>query len=85
MEMRKGNTAVMNVMWLTDSEVKAMNKKQFENEANYQVIMSFAKKFLNDGTITEENYRDFDTKMRQKYRPTFGTLFTDIDLDKSLI
>ena len=47
--------------------------------------MSFAKKFLNEGTITEEDYREFDTKMRQKYKPTFGTLFTDLSLDKCLL
>ncbi len=61
-----------------------MSKEQFENERNYQVSMSLARKLLNDGTISEENYRDFDTRMQQKYRPTFGTLFTDINLDKCL-
>ncbi len=82
--MQTGNIAAMNVMWLTDSEVAMMSKEQFENEKNYQVSMSLARKLLNDGTISEENYRDFDTKMQQKYNPTFGTLFTDINLDKCL-
>lgn len=75
----------MNVISLTGSEVEAMKKRRLDNEQSYQISMSFARKFLHEGTITEEDYREFDTKMRQKYKPTFGTLFTDLSLDKCLL
>lgn len=75
----------MSAISLTGSEAENIMKRRLDNEQSYQISMSFAKKFLNEGTITEEDYREFDTKMRQKYKPTFGTLFTDLSLDKCLL
>lgn len=62
--------------------VDAMSKEQYKNERVYLMTMSFAKKMLNKGVISEDQYHDFDTKMQQKYAPTFSILFTDINLDK---
>jgi hypothetical protein len=42
--------------------------------------MSLARKILHDRAITERMYREFDTKMRDKYQPGFGDLFSDIRL-----
>lgn len=67
------------------SGVAEMTEQEFRNEKLYQVTMSLAKKLLHDSVITEKNYFDFDTKMRQKYSPKYGRLFTDINLDKCLI
>lgn len=51
-----------------------------KREKLYEVTMSHARKMLSEGLITEEQYRIFDTKMQEKYRPVFGTLFSDIRL-----
>ena len=56
-------------------------KTQAMNEIRYLVAMGLAKKFLNEDTITRECYKSFDTKMQQKYRPTWSKLFTDLKLD----
>ena len=44
------------------------------------VTMHIARKMLNEGLITEEEYRQIDTIFSEKYQPTLGTLFADIDL-----
>jgi hypothetical protein len=60
--------------------VEAMSKEQMKQEKLYQITMSIAKKMLDDGLITKEEYTIIDTKMQEKYQPTLGTLFADIDL-----
>ena len=57
-----------------------MQDKGFMNEKLYQVTMSLARTLLADGAITEQQYADFDTKMRQKYEPKIGPFFADIGL-----
>ena len=64
----------------TDSEVAAMSKEQMRREKLYQITMSIAKRMLADGLISKEEYAMIDTKMKEKYQPTLGTLFADIDL-----
>lgn len=64
----------------TDSEVAAMSKEQMRREKLYQITMSMAKRMLDDGLISKEEYAIIDTKMKEKYQPTLGTLFADIDL-----
>lgn len=64
----------------TDSEVAAMSKEQMRREKLYQITMSIAKRMLADGLISKEEYTIIDTKMKEKYQPTLGTLFADIDL-----
>ena len=50
------------------------------NEVIYQMTMNAARKMLKEGVITEDEYRVFETKMREKYSPKIGVLFSDIDL-----
>lgn len=57
-----------------------MNKEEFKNEKLYQATMHIARKMFNEGLITEEEYRQIDTIFSEKYQPTLGTLFADIDL-----
>ena len=57
-----------------------MTEREFRDEKVYQVTMSLARKLLSDGAITEGDYRAFDTKMREKYQPVFGSIFSDIKL-----
>lgn len=54
-----------------------MNEDQFEREKLYQATMNMFQAMLKDGLITEEQYSIIDTKMREKYQPIFGTLFSD--------
>jgi len=42
--------------------------------------MSIARKMLQEGIVSEEEYRRIDTIFLEKYRPVFGTLFSDISL-----
>jgi hypothetical protein len=76
-----GNIAAMNVMWLNDLEVFRMSEDQFRNELLYQTTMSLVRSMMNKDMISEEEYHEFNTIMLDKYRPIFGTLFSDISLN----
>ena len=78
MEMRTENTAPMPATSQTASEVvTAMNEDQFEREKLYQATMNMFRSMLKKGLITQEQYAIIDTKMREKYQPIIGTLFSD--------
>ena len=62
----------------TVSEAARMSKEQMRQEKLYQVTMSMVRKMLAEGLITEEEYRQIDTMFLEKYRPLFGTLFSEI-------
>lgn len=62
----------------TGSEVTRMSKEQMGQEKLYQATMSMVRKMLAEGLITEEEYRQIDTMFLEKYRPLFGTLFSEI-------
>ena len=57
-----------------------MSKEDFRNEKLYQTTMHLARKMLEEGIISEEEYRQIDTIFLEKYKPVFGTLFSDISL-----
>lgn len=57
-----------------------MSKEEFRNEKLYQTTMHLAKKMLEEGVVSEEEYRRIDTIFLEKYKPVFGTLFSDISL-----
>ena len=44
----------------------------------YQATMSMVRRMLEKGLISEEEYRQIDTMFLEKYRPVFGTLFSEI-------
>ncbi len=46
-----------------------------ENEIDYALAMNLALELLKQGVISEADYRNFDTKMQQKYQPKIGGLF----------
>ena len=58
--------------------VMAMNEDQFEREKLYQATMNMFRSMLKKGLITEEQYTIIDTMFLAKYRPLFGTLFSEI-------
>ena len=55
----------------------AVNEDQFEREKLYQATMNMFRSMLKKGLITQEQYAIIDTKMREKYQPIIGTLFSD--------
>lgn len=57
-----------------------MSYEEGKREIIFQMTMSAARQMLEKGLISEEEYKQFDTKMQQKYNPTFGTLFLNINL-----
>ena len=57
-----------------------MSNEQFENEKLYQATMSVVRSMLEKELITAVEYEQIDTIMREKYKPTLGTLFSDIRL-----
>lgn len=62
----------------TGLEVARMSKEQMRQEKLYQATMSMIRRMLTEGLITEEEYRQIDTMFLEKYRPLFGTLFSEI-------
>ena len=71
----------MNATSLTVSKVVTMmSKEEFRNEKLYQTTMHLARKMLEEGIISEEEYRQIDTIFLEKYKPVFGTLFSDLSL-----
>ncbi len=57
-----------------------MSERKMQNEKLYQATMAITRSMLNQGLITEEEYRQIDTIFTEKYAPSSGTLFSDIDL-----
>ena len=57
-----------------------MTKHEFTRESRYQVLMYFIRKMLTDGLITEEEFRQIDTKYRGKFRPVTDDLLSGISL-----
>lgn len=80
METPIENTALMSATSAIGSEVGSMSRDDFQREKLYQATMSMARKMLHDGLISEEEYRQIDTIFLEKYRPVFGTLFSDLSL-----
>ncbi|MCD8074181.1 MAG: hypothetical protein LUF27_03935 [Lachnospiraceae bacterium] len=57
-----------------------MSEEQMKNEKLYQATMSMVMRMLENGIINEQEYRQIDTIFLEKYRPVFGTLFSDTRL-----
>ena len=58
--------------------VTAMSKEEFRNEKLYQTTMHIVRKLMQDGVISADEYRQIDAIFLKKYRPFFGSLFSDI-------
>lgn len=57
-----------------------MTKEQFQREKMYLTTMTIARNLLKNEIISEVEYHEIDTKFTNKYRPSLGTLFSDIGL-----
>lgn len=53
-----------------------MSEQEFKREMQYQVAIQAAKSLLKSGAISEEEYRQIDTILLEKYRPTLATLLS---------
>lgn len=60
--------------------ITVMNRTDFKNEMLYQTTMSIARQVLKNKIISKEEYQQIDTIITNKYNPTLGTLFANIDL-----
>lgn len=54
-----------------------MTRTDGEKTAAYEITMFFIRKWLDEGLISRDDYYQIDTKMLEKYRPYFGSLFSD--------
>lgn len=70
----------MSAILPTGLGVARMTEEQFRAEKLYQTTMNIARRMLSQGLISEEEYCQIDTIFLEKYRPVFGTLFSDISL-----
>lgn len=57
-----------------------MSKEMFTTEMRYQAAVSLAKKMLEKGLLTEEEYAVIDTILLKEIRPSLGTLLSQNDL-----
>ena len=57
-----------------------MSKEEGLGEVTYQMVMRASWKMLQSGLLSEDEYLEFEAKMREKYCPVIGLLFSDIDL-----
>ena len=57
-----------------------MTRRQMQNESRFLMTMGIARKMLSEGIISKEDYGKIDTMFTNKYRPSLGTLFSDISL-----
>ena len=57
-----------------------MSKEMFTAEMWYQAAVSLAKKLLEKGLLTEEEYAVIDTILLKEIRPSLGTLLSQNDL-----
>ena len=51
-----------------------MGEQEFRAELRYRMSLSVARSMLEEGAITEEEYREIDTILLKKHRPVLGTL-----------
>lgn len=52
-----------------------MTREQFQREQAYQVTLAIARSMLRNKLINEDEYRELDAMMLDKYRPLIGSLY----------
>lgn len=80
METGNGNIAATIAMYWIVSGAVLMKHDEMKRTAQYESSMNMFRKWLETGLITEDEYAIIDTKMQAKYRPRFGSLFSDPSL-----
>jgi hypothetical protein len=59
-----------------------MSDSVFNAELQYQIAVSIAKELLSQGLLTKEEFAVIDTKLKNDFKPTLGTLLSENDLIK---
>lgn len=77
-EIGGDTTKLQNALKGVNGQIKS--KEQFHNEKMYQSTMIIARKLLEQGAMTRNEYDEIDTIFTEKYHPTLGTLFCDLGL-----
>lgn len=54
-----------------------MSREELKAEEAYQATMVIARRVLEQGLISQDEYHAFDTKMIEKYKPTYGQILAD--------
>lgn len=57
-----------------------MNRDLDLREMTYQIIMKNMKKMLIKDLISRDEYMAFESKMKEKYKPKIGPIYSEIDL-----
>lgn len=57
-----------------------MTEEEFNREKNYLLTMRMAKKMLEAGVITTDEYRRLDKLFLDKYNPVLGRVYSELDL-----
>jgi hypothetical protein len=71
-----GSSAPTPAILLIGLKVFAMDKRSFQNETAFQVVMHLARRMLAEKLITGKEYRDFEQAMIRQYQPFSGELYT---------
>lgn len=50
--------------------------EEWNNEFQYQITMSLVRGLKNNGTISDNEYKQINTIMLEKYKPILGTLLS---------
>ena len=59
-----------------------MSDSVFNAELQYQIAVSIAKELLSQGLLTKEEFDVINTKLKNDFKPTLGTLLSENDLIK---
>lgn len=55
--------------------------KEWTSEINYMTTMTIVKNLLKQGILSEDDYKEIDTIMHEKYEASLGSLLFDITLN----
>ena len=55
--------------------------KEWTSEINYMYMMPNVKNLLKQGILSEDDYKEIDTIMHEKYEASLGSLLFDITLN----
>ena len=80
MGIKIGSTVLTSATSRIDLAVITVNEAEGRREIVYQMTMTLARKMVAEGMITKEEYKAFESKMQEKYKPIIGELITNIDL-----
>ena len=61
-----------------------MSDSVFNAELQYQIAVSIAKELLSQGLLTKEEFAVINTKLKNDFKPTLGTLLSENDLRSTI-